>query len=111
MKLLDLRNITFSKLYEIEITAEPQQEFSFTIDEITFDCEIQTFASGESRMNISIDGKLAINYAPINVIMTNLLFYSEIEKGALFFASDADNISDLSYKDFGSRLRLFYGSF
>lgn len=109
--ILDVKNVSFAKLYEIELTAEPQQDFSFTIDETNFDIEVQTFASGETRLNIYTDGVLAINYAPIDMIMCNLLFYTTHTTGALFFASDADDLNDLSYADFGNRLRLYYGYF
>lgn len=111
MNTLDLSTATFSKLYEIELSAQPQQEFSTTIDGTIFDIEIQTFASGETRVSISIDGILTIPYAPINYLMKNLLFFSDYSKGAIFFASDADNTQSLSYNDFGVRLRLYYGSF
>lgn len=109
MKTPLIENIT--ALYEIEIQAEPNQTFSTTIDGANFDFEIQTFADDKTTISISKDGAMVCNNAPITTLNANLLFYSNHSTGGFFFASDDASLRDITYKNLGNEVRLYYGYF
>lgn len=109
MKTPLIENIT--TLYEIEIQAEPNQTFSTAIDGANFDFEIQTFADDKTTISISKDGAMVCNNAPITILNANLLFYSNHSTGGFFFASDDANLREITYKNLGNEVKLYYGYF
>ena len=100
-----------SALYEIELSAEPNQNFSTTIDSANFDISIQTFADDKTTISISKDGVMVCNNAPITILKANLLFYSNHNTGGFFFASEDDSLREITYKNLGNEVKLYYGYF
>lgn len=110
MSVLNVEN-KITKLYEIPITPEENQSFSTFIDEANFDIKIQTFADDKSTISIFKDGVCICAYAPITILNTNLLFYSEHKSGAFFLSSEDANLKNTTWENLGNEVKLYYGYF
>ena len=101
----------FKKIYEINITAEPNQSFDCFIDGLSFSFEIKTFSNNETRITIKSGEDILANNASI-FFNLNLTYFSNFQKGAFFFVVN-ENIKEtsLNFEKLNNGLRFYYGSF
>ena len=100
-----------SKIYEIEMSQEANQDFSTFIDGANWDFSIQTFADGKTAISINKDGVCVCAFAPITILGVNLLYYSSHTSGAFFLYSKDATLKNPTYKNLGKEVKLYYGYF
>lgn len=103
---------TFTNIYEIELSQEPNQSFDMYLGDDSFKFDIRTYAGNQTRINIKANDEVIVNYAPVNTAMVNLNYFSNFKKGAFFFWQNANKIiENPNFENFGNGLKLYYGSF
>lgn len=112
MILGDLNIDTFKRIYEIELTQEPNQSFDVFIDDYSFKFDIRTYAQNQTRISVSLDNEILINNAPVNTSGVNLNYFSNFKSGAFFFLQNKNEIiENANFENFGNGLKLYYGIF
>ncbi len=110
-KILNNVMSSVSKVYEIGLSADANFDFNTFIDGSNWDFSVQTFANNETAISISKDGVCVCAYAPITILNTNLLYYSEHKTGAFFLYSNDSTLKTPTYENLGNEVRLYYGYF
>lgn len=101
----------FKKIYEINITAEPNQSFDCYINDNSFSFDIVTFSNNDTRISIKRGDEVLANNASI-FFNLNLTYFSKFKGGAFFFIANK-NIKEtkLNFENFNNGVRFYYGSF
>lgn len=108
--MINITKENITNLYEIELSAEANQSFNVTLDNISFEFVIQTFSNDITTISVYKEGEACCLYAPISLYNVNLIYFSDFTKGAIFFNANP-KLENPTYNDFGNDLRLYYGSF
>lgn len=110
--ILQIDNLDiFDNVYQINLSAIPNQNFTSTIANNSFYFNVITFNSGQTRITITLGDLVICNLANIKTGL-NLNFCSKHNTGAFFFLQTrgSDDIN-FNYSNFGNELGLFYGTF
>ena len=101
----------FKKIYEINITAEPNQSFDCYINDNSFSFDITTFSNNDTRISIKRGDEVLANNASI-FFNLNLIYFSKFKGGAFFFIAN-ENIKEtkFNFENFNNGVRFYYGSF
>lgn len=94
-------------LYEIELNALPNFEFSVSVGGFSWDFKFKTDIDESTKLSIFKDNVCVCWQAPISIFMHNLLYCSDFTDGVFFFTA-TEKLQSPSYKDLGEKIRLYY---
>lgn len=100
----------FSDIYEINLNAQPNSEFTTTINNQIYRFDIKTLIDNKTQISIFKDDEF-IGGGFVKVGL-NYCFMSEKENGAFFFLKNTNsNLIDFNFSNFGNELKLYYAVF
>lgn len=103
----------FEDIFEIPLIVEPNYGFNCYIKDFNFSFDIRTMLSNRTEIQILLDNsKILTQNADVNQTGINLNYFSDFKDGVFFFYRKPNILKqNLNFEDFGTNLRLMYGSF
>ena len=103
----------FKEILEIPLIVEPNFSFNCYIKDYNFNFNIRTLTNEKTMIEVLLDNsKILTQNADVNQTGVNLNYFSDFKDGVFFFYRKPNILKqNLNFLDFGTNLRLMYGSF
>ena len=110
--MIDIDISRLNTIIEIPLDIDPNYTFDIMLEDESYQIEIRTFMSNDTRISIFNNNEAIAILAPVSIYGKNLAHYSNLENKVFFFLRNDKKREEPNFLNFNQTdLRLFYGSF